>query len=46
MITFSFGTRLIVFRGRKTRSTRNDFIVLRFLLADSLPLNYLKNELN
>ena len=27
---FNFGTRLIVLRGRRTRSTRNDFIVLRF----------------
>ena len=27
---FSFGTRLIVFSGRNTRSTRSDFTVLSF----------------
>lgn len=30
---FSFGTRLIVFNGRKTRRTRRDLIVFRFLPA-------------
>lgn len=27
---FNFGTRFIVFNGRSTRSTRNDFIVDKF----------------
>jgi hypothetical protein len=30
---FNFGTRLIVFNGRKTRRTRRDLIVFRFLPA-------------
>lgn len=39
MRTLSLGIRLIVLRGRNTRSTRNDLIVLRFLpAAPPLPL--------
>lgn len=34
---FSFGTRLMVFRGRSTRSTRNDLITLRLLAAPFVP---------
>lgn len=34
---FSFGTRLIVFNGRSTLSTRNDLIVDKFCPAE-LPL--------
>lgn len=34
---FSFGTRFIVFRGRRTRRTRSDFIMDRFCTA-GLPL--------
>lgn len=41
----SFGTRLIVFSGRKTRSTRNDLIVDK-LLVTSLPASPLKNKWN
>ena len=38
---FSFGTRLIVFNGRRTRRTRNDLIVLRFFPA---PCSLKKNQ--
>lgn len=38
----SLGTRLIVFNGRNTRSTRSDLIVDR-LLVTSLPASPLKN---
>lgn len=34
----SFGTRLIVLRGRSTRSTLSDLIVFKFLPAPSLSL--------
>jgi hypothetical protein len=38
---FSFGTRLIVFSGRSTRSTRSDLMVDK-LLVTSLPASPLK----
>lgn len=39
--TFSLGTRLIVFRGRRTRSTRSDLMVFKFL-AEALVAGLLK----
>lgn len=41
---FSFGTRFIVFRGRRTRRTRSDFIMDRFCTA-GLPLEKKKISL-
>lgn len=35
---FNFGTRFIVFNGRNTRNTRNDFIVDKFCVT-LLPLS-------
>ena len=45
---FSLGTRFIVFRGRRTRKTRSDFMVLRFWPVE-LPLkvrswNFVQNK--
>lgn len=34
---FNFGTRFIVFNGRNTRSTLNDFITLRLDAAPFVP---------
>lgn len=41
---FNLGTRLIVFNGRNTRSTRSDLIVDR-LLVTSLPASPLKKKI-
>ena len=41
---FNFGTLLMVFKGRRTRRTRRDLIVLRFWPVE-LPLkNWIQNE--
>ena len=41
---FNFGTRFIVFSGLRTRNTRSDFIVFKFLLAESLSLTAIANN--
>lgn len=43
---FNFGTRLIVFNGLNTRSTRNDFIVDKFLPALLCLQNTIKENIN
>lgn len=39
---FSFGTRFMVFKGRSTRNTRNDFIVDNFWDAELFDPSELK----